>query len=90
MPLVEFDPDVLSYEEQPVRIDYLSFENHAVRPVLLLFVKRLTIQGASRNTLPSALWGASCPRQGRLLPPIWAHTKLPEPSSCLYSADARQ
>jgi len=29
MLLVEFDPDVLSYEEQPVRIDYLSADGQA-------------------------------------------------------------
>src|SRR5262245_42042068 len=29
MLLVEFDPDVLSYEEQPVRIDYLSADGRA-------------------------------------------------------------
>jgi TnsA endonuclease-like protein len=29
MLLVEFDPDVLTYEEQPVRIDYLSADAQA-------------------------------------------------------------
>src|SRR5439155_18320913 len=37
-----------------------------------------------------ALWGASCPRQGRGLPPFWLTAPESNLTSRLNSADARQ